>query len=712
MLKPVRYGFAALLLVASGTIVVWEGSGRPNFRPDPEQTFVFFAISLFIFLLMVTLGFMLLRIVVKLWIERRSDRPGSRIRTKLVMGALALSLMPVFFMVAFSSYVMSRTLKVWFMAPNEHIMNDVRALTTLVDQQTRGKALSEAQLLASMPPAASQLSEPASRTAWLDGFCKAHGIAAATILPNGSMQPVASFGAIPARGDMPLVTGLAPVMRDGKTLGAVFVYETVPINFAETLRDVKRDFDSFNELYNQRQQAKIDFTLILALIATFVLFVSGWLAQFLARQISGPISALVRAAEEVSKGNLSYRITERAVDELAQLVGGFNRMTADLEANRAELEARRRFTEAILESIPTGIISVDSSGRVQRVNRALHAIFPESASLSVSRLDELFSHEDAAEIRYLMNRARRTGLANQQLEVKAGGRTLHLAVTVAAIDPARKHPGYEAQRGHGSGFVVVIEDSSDLLRAQKTAAWSEVARRVAHEIRNPLTPITLSAERILRQAGRVALPVAFAELLKECAGTILDETASVKRLVDEFSQFSRLPTARPVTCDLNEVVTLGMNVFEGRLEGIALTIDLGASLPPVLVDPEQFKRVVVNLVDNAAEAMQDSPLRLLNVITRPGTHEMVELVVEDSGCGITSDEKEKLFLPYFSTKGRGTGLGLAIVSHILAEHDARIRVEDNKPCGARFTVEVPVVSVEEQKVAGDGLTGERAAVNV
>ena len=174
-----------------------------------------------------------------------------------------------------------------------------------------------------------------------------------------SMQPVASFGAIPARGDMPLVTGLAPVMRDGKTLGAVFVYETVPINFAETLRDVKRDFDSFNELYNQRQQAKIDFTLILALIATFVLFVSGWLAQFLARQISGPISALVRAAEEVSKGNLSYRVTERAVDELAQLVGGFDRMTADLEANRAELEARRRFTEAILESIPTGIISVD-----------------------------------------------------------------------------------------------------------------------------------------------------------------------------------------------------------------------------------------------------------------------------------------------------------------------------------------------------------------
>jgi PAS domain S-box-containing protein len=700
MLKPLRYGFAALLLIASATIVVWEGSGRPNLRPeDPGQTFVFFAISLLIFLLMVTLGFYLLRIVVKHWIDRRSGRPGSRIRTKLVMGALALSLMPVFFMVAFSSYVMSRTLKVWFMAPNEHIMKDVRDLTMLVDQQTRGKALSEAQLLAAMPQTEMQLAEPSAGTAWLDSFCRAHGIAGATLLPNGSMQPAARFGELSARPGTPLVSGLAPVMRNGATVGAVFVFESVPIDFAQTLQDVRKDVDYFYSLLHQQQRAKIDFTLILALIALFVLSVAGWLAQFMARQISAPISALVRAAEEVSKGNLSYRVNERAIDELAQLVSGFNRMTADLEANRSELEARRRFTEAILESIPTGIISVDSAGRVQRVNKALHAIFPESASISVSRLDELFSHEDAAEIRYLMNRARRTGLANQQIEVKAGGRTLHLAVTVAAIDPAA--------RNIRSGFVVVIEDTSDLLRAQKTAAWSEVARRVAHEIRNPLTPITLSAERILRQAGRVTLPLAFAELLKECAGTILDETASVKRLVDEFSQFSRLPAARPTVCDLNDVVAMGMNVFEGRLEGIALTVDLAPGLPPVSIDPEQFKRVVVNLVDNAAEAMQDTPLRMLNVITRLGANENVELMVEDSGCGVTQEEREKLFLPYFSTKGRGTGLGLAIVSHILAEHGARIRVEDNKPCGARFTVEVPAVSLEEQKIAGEG-----AAVNV
>jgi PAS domain S-box-containing protein len=514
------------------------------------------------------------------------------------------------------------------------------------------------------------------------------------------MQPAARFGDLPRNTDNAPVAAGAPIVRDGKTVGRVFVYESVPIDYAKQIQDAENDIKNFNSLYAQRRSVYITLTLILALIALFIFFVAGWLAQFMARQISGPISALVRAAEEVSKGNLAYRVNEKAMDELAHLVGGFNRMAADLEANRAELEARRRFTEAILESIPTGIISVDSSGRVQRVNKALQAIFPDSSARTASRLDELFSHEDAAEIRYLMNRARRTGLSTQQLEVKRGGRTLHLAISVAAIDPGR------SVRSNSSGFVVIIEDTSDLLRAQKTAAWSEVARRVAHEIRNPLTPITLSAERVIRQANRAVLPAAVRELLIECAGTILNETASVKRLVDEFSQFSRLPAARLIACDLNEAVSAGINVFESRLEGIEVNVDLAPGLPPVSLDPEQFKRVVVNLVDNAAEAMQDSPLRILNVITRlAGEHadSAVELIVEDSGCGITPDEKEKLFLPYFSTKGRGTGLGLAIVSHILAEHGAGIRVEDNKPCGARFTIELPVAVPEEQKSPADTL---------
>jgi two-component system nitrogen regulation sensor histidine kinase NtrY len=699
MLKRLLNVLAAILLVASATLVSWQRSfSFGSFRPeDPEQTFVFVGISLLIFLLMVTLGFKLFRIVAKLWVDRRSDRLGSRIRTKLVAGALSLSVMPVLFMVLFNWYVLNRTLTHWFTGPNEHVVQDVEHLTKALEQQTKGKALAEAQLIAALPQTFRQLETPEASTPWLDVLCRQHGIGAVRILPVENMRPVASFGKFAARTETPpeapAVLSMAPVVKSGATVGSVVVSEAIPIDLEKQLKEIRAHTTLVQQLGEQQKYYRSYFLQVLTLIALFVFFVAGWMAQFLARQISEPMSALVRAAEEVSRGNLAHRVDVRAMDELAQLVGGFNRMTADLEANRSELDARRRFTEAILESIPTGIISVDASGAVHRVNKALEAMFPAANVRSAMRLESLFSREDTAEIRYLMNRARRTGLAAQQLEVKTASQTLHLAVTVAAVE-----------RGHNSGFVVVIEDTSDLLRAQKAAAWSEVARRVAHEIRNPLTPIALSAERILRQVNRTKLPAEVEDLLRECAGTILEETASVKRLVAEFSQFSRLPAARPIICDLNDAVMTGMSVFEGRLEGIELHMNLASGLPPVCVDPEQFKRVVVNLIDNAAEAMQDSPVKTLHVTTRFGQAENVEIVFADSGCGITPDQKEKLFLPYFSTKDRGTGLGLAIVSHILAEHDARIRVDDNRPCGARFTVELPCALLEEQKALASPAT--------
>jgi two-component system, NtrC family, nitrogen regulation sensor histidine kinase NtrY len=227
---------------------------------------------------------------------------------------------------------------------------------------------------------------------------------------------------------------------------------------------------------------------------------------------------------------------------------------------------------------------------------------------------------------------------------------------------------------------------------------------VAHEIKNPLTPIALSAERILRQIGRRPHPSSVDAVVQECAETILVETASVKRLVDEFSQFSRLPAAQPVLCELNDVVANGLSVFAGRLDGIELNVDLAPGLPPVCIDPEQFKRVVVNLIDNAAEAMQDSPSKVLTIQTRMGLPETVEVIFADTGCGVTPDQKEKLFLPWFSTKGRGTGLGLAIVSHILTEHNANIRVEDNKPCGAWFVVEIPAAVVDKEPAGFDAVS--------
>jgi PAS domain S-box-containing protein len=385
----------------------------------------------------------------------------------------------------------------------------------------------------------------------------------------------------------------------------------------------------------------------------------------------------------VSRGNLSYRVRVGAIDELATLVRAFNEMTSELEGNAKELEQRRRFTEAILESIPTGVISVSSDERIERVNRALAGIFSFEKVSTAKRLADLFAPEDLDDIRYVFKKARRTGTAACQIEMQRANDVLHLAVTAASLEEHR-------------GFVMVIEDTSDLLRAQKAAAWQEVARRIAHEIKNPLTPISLCADRIARQLLRIQLPAESRAILEECAVTIQEEVQTVKTLVDEFSQFSRFPAAQPVPADLNEIVESARNVFAGRLEGIDLGLSLDRNIPLVLADRELLKRVIVNLIDNAAEAMTDSPVRKLEIATSQPAPDLVEVSVSDTGSGVSRDDKEKLFLPYFSTKARGTGLGLAIVSHIVKEHQGRVRVENNLPQGARFIVELNALQAAEQ----------------
>jgi two-component system, NtrC family, nitrogen regulation sensor histidine kinase NtrY len=694
MPRRLTYGIGAILFIVSVTLIVWQGSFSGSFGTfapdDPDQTFIFYGISILIFLLFVWLGFMLIRLLWKIWIERSSNRTGSRIKTKLVAGALLLSAMPVFFMVMFSFYVLNNSIGKWFNLPAEHERVDFDRIAKALDRQARDKATAEVELLAALPETRGMLSGRGALTGrsadsdWLMEFCRARGILAASITSPNSLAALASFGGFPAPGPSVIITDM-PV----DNLGVVRIAVAVPVDVAKQQLAIEEYHRAFGQLSSQQKATRRTYLYLLSLLALFTLFVATWLAHYLARQISGPISAVLDAVDEVSKGNLTHRVKVNAVDEMAQLVSGFNRMTGDLDANRREIDARRRFTEAILESIPTGVISVDAHGAIQLVNKALAEIFPDSEPRTAGRLEDLFVREDAAEIRYLMNRARRTGIATQQLEVKTPRKTLHLAVTVSAIE-----------RGRGSGFVIVIEDTSDLLLAQKTAAWSEVARRVAHEIKNPLTPIALSAERILRQMDRqrIELPPAMDRVFRDCAETILDNTASVKRLVDEFSQFSRLPAAQPVLCDLNDVVISGLAVFSGRLEGIDVRVDLAPDLPQVSIDPEQFKRVVVNLIDNAAEAMQDASTRILTVQTRSGLNENVELVFGDTGCGITPEQKEKLFQPYFSTKGRGTGLGLAIVSHILSEHNASIRVDDNQPAGAWFTVEIPAAAAVAQPI--------------
>jgi len=673
--------FGSVVLGISVLLAVWQGSfNLGRFGPsNPYQTSIFWAISSLIFILMVTLGFILFREMVKLYIARQSHQVGSRIRTKLVLGAVALSCLPVVFLLFFNFDVLGHSTQLWFREPVEHGLERFVSVARLLEREMQDEVDAQAALLAAQPETRQLLVNGIRTPGFLERFARAEDAQSAAIFAPNGVAAADSWEDTKRAGADRIVRSRSAVTDAGKTIGYVELISPIPLDVAEQVKAITGYNAQWIQLRDLVRSTKLFYTLLMILITLFVLFVATWIAFFLAKQISVPIAALLDAAAEVRKGNFK-RVEVPAVDELALLVRGFNQMTEEVDARGRELDRRQRFTEAILESIPTGVISIAADGSINHVNRALSQIFPAAVVAKATRLEDLFSREDTAEIKYLMKRARRTGTATREMELRTASKKLQMAVTVSAIEEKIT-----------SGFVVVLEDTTELLRAQKAAAWHEVARRIAHEIKNPLTPIALSAERIGRQLDRVDLPPASSRILHECAATIAKSVESVKTLVDEFSRFARFPAAQLTRCDLNEVVAEALAVFQGRLHGISIETRFAPALPPVSLDREQFRRAVVNLVDNAAEAMQDSLVKKLYIATQAGAAESVELVVADSGCGVSPDDKEKLFLPYFSTKNRGTGLGLAIVSHIAAEHNAHIRVEDNHPAGARFTIEIPAL---------------------
>ncbi|MBV8071274.1 MAG: HAMP domain-containing protein [Acidobacteriaceae bacterium] len=663
---------AALVFLLLLALLVWQGSFSFSFGPtNVAETIVLSAVSTVIFLLTVTLAFMLFRAGVKLYIDRQRDREGSRIRSKLLAGALALTLAPTLFATLFNYTVLNRTLDKWFTQPARGIEVNLKELDAAFKKEAAQRVQAQADWLSLLPQIHDAAQNGRVDTAFFHDICVKRGIRQLILNRTGGV-PVLLYQNF-ASPVPELIRASAVISSNGNNIGSIEVSSALADGPRQKENLVARYMNEQQQLGGRKKFYQDTYYLLICLLTLFVLFFAAWSAQLLSRHISVPISALLRAAQEVRRGNLSTRVNVGAIDELATLVRAFNEMTGDLESNAQELEARRRFTEAILQSIPTGVISVSTDERIERVNRALASILPEDSVRFARRLEDLFNGEDLAEIRYLLKRARRTGAAACQLEMNRESTVLHLAVTAASLQEQR-------------GFVMVIEDTSDLLRAQKAIAWQEVARRVAHEIKNPLTPISLCADRIARQLGRLPLEPETRAILDECTTIIQQEVETVKSLVDEFSQFSRFPTAQPVPADLNDIVESAKAVFAGRLDGISISYDLDPRIPPVMADREQIKRVIVNLIDNAAEAMSDSPVRELLIATS-ATADVVELSVTDTGCGVSMSDKEKLFLPYFSTKERGTGLGLAIVSRIVNEHHARVRVEDNFPRGTRFTVE-------------------------
>jgi PAS domain S-box-containing protein len=730
-MRPVFIIAASIIVLLLAVSVFGLTSLRlPFIRPaGSSEIIALFAMSAIIFLALVIFGFILFRSLFKLYLERQANQLGSKFKSKLVFGAIGLSVLPVFFLFLFSYSLINRTLDKWFSRPFETVSLDARYVAAALDEIARQSARTEALRFANDLSMGN-----AEGKTWADSVeerfpdLSRYGLDYVGIM-NERSEALAEKTSDPALANLPLKVTGAPGLEDsagGTELlnfgegeyviarapfsggdvggGTVWIGMRLPANISESVARLNEESALYGALSRERRLVRQTYLSILLLLTVLILFIATWFALFLSRQVTVPIQALAQATHEVSRGNLNYRVQTRAADELGILVRSFNDMTAQLAASRAELlqsrnnleqahfelDQKHRLTETILDSIPTGVITVSGRGTILAGNPAARRMFGLEAV--ARQLSNLFSKEDERELRYLIKRASRLGLATKPMETRINGRLMHLAVTVSAL-PGKPPP--EAGSDPAGWFVIVLEDLSDLLQAQKAAAWGEVAQRVAHEIKNPLTPIALSAERIRlwleRGQGTPDESPELSQVLDESCVLIQNEVETLKHLVDEFAQFARFPQAKPSPANLNQIVEKALGSFNGRFEGIRIVTRLDPDLPVVMADAEQLRRVVVNLMDNAADAMEHSVVKEMVIVTRSDPHRsVVEAEISDTGCGVSPEDREKLFLPYFSTKNRGSGLGLAIVNRIVAEHNGSIRVEENSPLGTRFVVELPL----------------------
>ena len=716
---PLAVGIALLF----GILLSQSSFDQPAFlNPDNNLQLLFFAsLSALIFLLFVALTFVLARNLLKLFAERRLGVLGSKFRTRLVVTGLLLSFLPVIVMFWFAYGLMNRTIDRWFSRPVEEVREDTQVMASLLATYAQQNAIAEAVSIANSPDAQRAFAMHSFASLEIElhrheptlqgGFAIAllNGSEAASFrapAPWATLRSKAALEQLSGPAPLPFVweqteyiLGTSAVGNDGLILVAM----PLPAKFSAEVNQLDASQKRYFELYRQRRLVRRTYMSLLLLLTVLVLFSTTWLALFLSKLVTRPVAALAEATQEISRGRLDYRVEVHAADEIGDLVRSFNQMAEELETSRHQivassrelsianttLEQRRRHIETILESIPTGVLSLDAHSRITHVNHALLRMFNpagrverEELGMIDRQLDGVFPPEVVEDLAALLRRADRMGITTSQMEITLPRTQLNAALTVATLQ-------YEGAR---LGYVLIFEDLSDLLKAQKQAAWREVARRVAHEIKNPLTPIALSAERIRRHLERGTRPdAASVEIIRHCAETIAASVDTVRTLVDEFSTLARFPASQPHAASINAIVEGALSMFDGRLDGISLHKDLAPDLPKVMADADAIKRALANLVDNAAEAMQGALVREVRVTTGLVTsRDAVEITVSDTGHGVTQELKEKLFLPYFSTKKRGTGLGLAIVSRIVEDHQGSIRVEENQPVGTRFIVELPL----------------------
>ena len=747
-------GGALLFFVLLGALNAFNLSSVRFLNPESSgETLAFTGLTVFLFLLLLALLLLLLRNILKLYAGQNSTALGARLRTRMMLGAALIALMPAVFMFLFSFILMNRSIDRWFSPNTSKLREDSTRVVLELAQYVTNNARVEAAAIANSgvpdheaPQIHDELGShritldggfavvytkdlrmksgfqvppentPASLLPWLE-----EGEQGTPVPLNGPLS--ANLLSISQRNDEAVVKVGGKEFALGVAATAagnvIVVGLPMPQGLSQTVARIRSGATEYWQLFRTRNRIRSTFFMMLLLITAVVFFSSVWLAQFLSKQITRPVEALADAMDEIAAGKYEQRVSLISAGEMADLVRSFNHMAADLEASRhlaesstAQLSAanlaveeRRRELETIVETIPSGVVTLDSSGHVLQANRAFAVLIGrrEDAAIAGQKIDALMPADCADDVAGVIRRGQRMGAASTEIEVTVRGRTMHLAVTSARLDLAPGRPG----------TVLVVEDTTELLRAQRQLVWKEVAQRVAHEIKNPLTPIALSAERIVRHVDR-RKPESLS-IIRKCSEVILGCVGTLRTLVDQFSALAQFPAPQPRACDMNKVAEEALALFAGRLDGISVEWDLEPGLPNVHADPDAIRRALANLIDNAAEAMHGSLLRVLGLHSALSEDlAAIEVTVSDTGHGLTDEIRERLFLPFYSTKQRGTGLGLSIAAKIAQEHGGSLSAEANSPKGARFCLRLPLMQHAPAPQSDDSgavaapLTGTRA----
>ena len=726
--RLILLGIAILIAVLAGLLIL---SGRSaSLAPDFLTEVVLYALSATNLTILVALVFVLARNLVKVLVEKQKALPFAHFRAKLVAALLGMTLIPAVLVLLVGSQLIRNSVQGWFNAPMDEILSSATAIAGDYYQERQRVVSAEARRLADALARVDLGSEGARTRALVAGgveqervdlievyrfdpgtspqtAIRVTDVAAATLPAEyaaASADRLASRAAagqpeaalveqLANRGELIRGVELIRPSRDGSASGVVIASEYLTGQFALRARQMTDAFEQYQQIRVLRQPLTGVYLSFFLMLTLMILVAATWMGLYLAKRITRPIQVLATAASEIGAGHLDHRVVAETKDEFGSLIEAFNKMAGDLSTSRRRLEcsavdlehkhqvveSRRRYVETILERIGTGVISVDAGGRIGTLNSAAARLLGLDPGVAGHPASGVLSSPELKPLAVLVDEAAR-GRDDQpprEVSIVRGGRELHLSVMTTSL---------RREDGVSDGLVLVFDDVTPLIRAQKIAAWREVARRLAHEVKNPLTPIQLCAERMRRHFSTA--PDQTRALVDECTTTIVGEVESLKELVDEFSQFAQMPAPRAVPTDLHAVLADVLGLYRGIVTDVEVRQRFCEALPRVSVDPEQIRRVLINLIDNAIEAMEQKGVIDIETQHVPADS-LVRIVVADNGPGIPAAERDKLFLPYYSTKRRGSGLGLAIVRRIVAEHGGSIDATDNVPKGTRFVIELP-----------------------